>query len=83
MEQFLLHLPLVFDWMNLLALLAGGLAFFSRALRVNDGYYKNRPFLEDDRESWQRYTNPVLWAEYEHLRQFVLDSQDNGETASL
>ena len=34
----------------LLALLAGGLAFFSRALRVNDGYYKNRPFLEDDRE---------------------------------
>lgn len=40
-------------------------------------------FLEDDRESWQRYTNPVLWAEYEQLRQFVLDSQDNGETASL
>ena len=36
--------------MVLLALLAGGLAFFSRALRVNDGYYKNRPFLEDDRE---------------------------------
>ena len=33
----------------LLALLAGGVGFLSRSLRMNDGYYKNRPFLEDDR----------------------------------
>ena len=34
----------------LLAMLAGGLVFLSRALRVNDGYYKNRPFLADQRD---------------------------------
>ena len=34
----------------LLAMLAGGLVFLSRALRINDGFYKNRPFLEDDRD---------------------------------
>lgn len=40
-------------------------------------------FLADDREGWQRYTNPVLWGEYEELRQMVLASRDNEETASL
>ncbi|MGM9604078.1 MAG: adenylyltransferase/cytidyltransferase family protein [Faecousia sp.] len=39
--------------------------------------------LEDDRESWQRYTNPVLWERYDHLRRLVLESKDNEETASL
>lgn len=34
----------------LLAMMAGGLVFLSRALRVNDGYHKNRPFLEDERD---------------------------------
>ena len=34
----------------LLALLLGGVAFCANALRMNDGYYKNTPFLEDDRE---------------------------------
>lgn len=40
-------------------------------------------FLEDDRESWQRYTNRILWSQYDSLRQMVLDSKDNLETASL
>lgn len=39
--------------------------------------------LEDDRHSWQRYTNPVLWGQYDHLRQLVLESKDNEETASI
>lgn len=34
----------------LLALVLGGVFYCGRALRVNDGYYKNTPFLEDDRE---------------------------------
>ena len=39
-------------------------------------------FLADDRESWQRYTDPVLWGEYARLRQIVLSSRDR-QTASL
>ena len=39
-------------------------------------------FLADDRESWQRYTDPVLWGEYACLRQIVLSSRDR-QTASL
>lgn len=42
-----------------------------------------RFFLTDDRESWQRYTNPLLWGEYAGLRQMVLASKDKEETASL
>lgn len=34
----------------LLAMLASGIGFLSRCLRVNDGYSKNRPFLADDLE---------------------------------
>ena len=34
----------------LLALVLSGVAFWSRTLRMNDGYYKNTPFLQDDRE---------------------------------
>ncbi len=34
----------------LLVLLLSGVAFWSRALRMNDGYYKNTPFIRDDRE---------------------------------
>ena len=34
----------------LLALVLSGVAFWSRALRMNDGYYKNTPFIRDDRE---------------------------------
>lgn len=34
----------------LLALVLSGVAFWSRALRMNDGYYKNTPFLQDDRQ---------------------------------
>lgn len=40
-------------------------------------------FLEDDRESWQRYTNRALWGQYETLRRYVLESQNNLETSSL
>lgn len=34
----------------LLALVLSGVAFWSNALRMNDGYYKNTPFLRDDRQ---------------------------------
>lgn len=34
----------------LLALVLGGVGFCAGALRMNDGYYKNTPFLEDERE---------------------------------
>lgn len=34
----------------LLALVLSGVAFWSRTLRMNDGYYKNTPFIQDDRE---------------------------------
>lgn len=40
-------------------------------------------FLEDDRQSWQRYTNPALWGQYEALRHQVLASRDNEKTASI
>lgn len=40
-------------------------------------------FLEDDRESWQRYTNRALWGQYDTLRQMVLDSRDNLDSASI
>lgn len=39
--------------------------------------------LVDDRENWQRYTNSALWGEYDSLRQLVLESKDNGWTASI
>lgn len=39
--------------------------------------------LEDDRESWQHYTNSVLWCQYDSLRQQVLESRDNDMTASI
>ena len=34
----------------LLALVLSGVAFWSNALRMNDGYYKNTPFIRDDRQ---------------------------------
>ncbi len=40
-------------------------------------------FLENDRRSWQRHTNPALWNQYEHLCALVLASQDCQDTASL
>ncbi len=40
-------------------------------------------FLEDDRQSWQRYTNPVLWGQYDALRRQVLSSKDREDTASI
>lgn len=40
-------------------------------------------FLRDDYENWKRYTNPVLWDEYENLRQEVLLSKDNTFTDSI
>lgn len=40
-------------------------------------------FLDNDRESWKRYTNPVLWGQYDRLRAMVLESQNNMDTASI
>lgn len=40
-------------------------------------------FLQDDRESWQRYTSPVLWPMYDELRQAVLEAQSNTDTMSI
>lgn len=40
-------------------------------------------FLDDDRECWQHYTNPALWSQYDRLREMVLRSKDNLDTASL
>lgn len=40
-------------------------------------------FLDDDRESWQRYTNPALWGQYDRLRDMILASKDNLETESM
>lgn len=39
--------------------------------------------LENDRKSWQRYTNPILWGQYDSLRQLVLESKDNDQTVSM
>lgn len=40
-------------------------------------------FLDDDQESWKRYTNPGLWDQYDRLRGYVLASKDNLETKSI
>lgn len=43
-----------------------------------------RQFLiQDDRESWQRYTNRALWGQYDMLRDTVLASCSCQETASM
>lgn len=40
-------------------------------------------FINDNFDEWIKYTNPVLWNDYETLRAAVLGSKDNLETASL
>lgn len=40
-------------------------------------------FISDNREEWQRHTNPVLWDEYDLLREEMLAAQDNLYTESL
>lgn len=40
-------------------------------------------FIEDNLAEWKKYTNPRLWDSYDELRQAVLSSKDNLETASL
>lgn len=40
-------------------------------------------FINDDREAWQRFTNPLLWDRYGELREIVLSSKDNLETKSI
>lgn len=43
-----------------------------------------RAFLiNDDSESWKKYTDPKLWGKYEKLRQEVLLSKANNETHSI
>lgn len=40
-------------------------------------------FITGDYEEWKKYTSPRLWDEYKKLRDFVLASKDNLETASM
>ena len=40
-------------------------------------------FAADDRENWQKYTDPALWDMYDELRAAVLSSMDNDETDSI
>ncbi len=40
-------------------------------------------FINNDVESWKKYTNPKLWNMYEKLRLEVLGSKDNNETHSM
>lgn len=40
-------------------------------------------FLENDEESWRRYTNRNLWSQYDKLRTQVLEAKDNLETDSI
>ena len=56
--------------------------YLPKTIEISASQMRNY-LLEDDRESWQRYTNRALWGQYENLRQLVLESRDNLETASL
>ncbi len=40
-------------------------------------------FVAGNRESWQRYTDPALWDEFDELRQIILASRYNYRTASM
>lgn len=40
-------------------------------------------FIDNDVESWKKYTNPKLWKMYDKLRQEVLGSKDNTDTGSI
>ncbi len=40
-------------------------------------------FIADDVNAWKQYTPPVLWDDYEVMKQAVLAAKDNLETASL
>ena len=42
-----------------------------------------RFLLENDRASWERYTDPLLWEEYGQLRELTLASVGNMETDSI
>ena len=40
-------------------------------------------FINNDFESWKKYTNPELWDKYELLRKYVVESKDNLNTDSI
>lgn len=40
-------------------------------------------FIENNFDEWKKYTNPKCWNKYETLREIVLNSMDNTETASV
>lgn len=40
-------------------------------------------FLRDDFETWKHFTDPVLWPRYGEMRNIVIESKDNLDTASL
>ena len=40
-------------------------------------------FLSDDEENWRKYSPKALWPMYDRLRDVVIASQENTETASM
>lgn len=40
-------------------------------------------FIDGNREEWKKYTDPKIWDSYEQLREAVLNSKDNTDTASI
>lgn len=40
-------------------------------------------FVNNDLESWKQYTNPLLWDQYDKLRDIILASKENLETDSI
>ncbi len=40
-------------------------------------------FIQNDFENWKKYTSPPLWPDFETLREIVLRSKDNTDTASI
>ncbi len=47
------------------------------------GSSMRRFMIEDEEALWRAYTNPLLWELYDELREIVLLSKDNNETASV
>jgi len=45
--------------------------------------HMRRCLIENDRDTWERYTSPIIWDKFDELRQLVLISKDNLETLSI
>lgn len=40
-------------------------------------------FIDGDIEDWKKYTDPKIWDRYEQLKEAVINSKDNTDTASI